>query len=125
MGNLGLTNICAYLLVLASTLYESFVVPAPPIATPVNAVAQSRPRRKPRCVRTPLDKRLQPPPKAGFCHVLIFWVCPRLDALTVSDGMGLSVRQAARLVPCFQHPVHPLRLKTWRVALSLNQEHQP
>ena len=36
----------------------------------------------------------------------------------VADGMGLPVRMAARLYPCFQHPVHPLRLKTRRVGFQ-------
>ena len=31
---------------------------------------------------------------------------------TFMGGMGLSARLAARLYPCFQHPVHPYRLKT-------------
>ena len=34
----------------------------------------------------------------------------------VSGEMGLPVRMAARLRTCFQHLVHPLRLKTHRVA---------
>ena len=33
----------------------------------------------------------------------------------VLGGMGLPARLAARRIPCFQHPVHPLRLKTYRV----------
>lgn len=33
----------------------------------------------------------------------------------VSGGMGLPARMAARLNPCFQHPVHPLCLKTQTV----------
>lgn len=30
----------------------------------------------------------------------------------VMGGMGLSARTVARRNPCFQHPAHPLRLKT-------------
>lgn len=39
------------------------------------------------------------------------------------DGMSLPARMAARLVPCFQHPVHPFALENaaeW--FSSLNQE---
>jgi hypothetical protein len=32
--------------------------------------------------------------------------------------MGHTARLAARLNPCFQHPVHPSRLKTWRVVFK-------
>jgi len=35
----------------------------------------------------------------------------------VLGGMGLTARLAARLNPCFEHPVHPLRFKTHRVGL--------
>lgn len=42
----------------------------------------------------------------------------------VTGGMGLPVRMTARLIVCFQHPAHPLRLKTWRVVFSLNQENE-
>ena len=34
------------------------------------------------------------------------------SSLMVTGGMGISVRTAARLRACFQHPVHLLRLKT-------------
>ena len=33
----------------------------------------------------------------------------------VAGRMGHTVRLAARRNPCFQHPAHPLRLKTWLV----------
>jgi hypothetical protein len=33
----------------------------------------------------------------------------------VTGGMGHTVRLAARLIPCFQHPAHPRSLKTARV----------
>ena len=36
----------------------------------------------------------------------------------VAGGMGISVRTAARLIPCFEHPVHLLRFKTQMVALE-------
>lgn len=49
-----------------------------------------------------------------------FWGLVRLHRPMVSGGMGLPARMAARLVPCFQHPVHPLRLNTQTVA-SLSQ----
>lgn len=32
--------------------------------------------------------------------------------------MGHAVRMAARRFPCFQHPVHPPCLKTWRVGFK-------
>lgn len=38
----------------------------------------------------------------------------------VTGGMGISVRTAARLRACFQHPVHLLRLKTQSVAPSIH-----
>ena len=47
-----------------------------------------------------------------------FWGLVRLHwPRMVSGGMGLPARMAARLRTCFQHPVHPLRLKTQTVAL--------
>ena len=46
-----------------------------------------------------------------------FWGLVRLrHPFMVSGGMGLPARMAARLQACFQHPVHPLRLKTQTVA---------
>lgn len=36
----------------------------------------------------------------------------------VLGGMGLPVRMAARLASGFQHPAHPLRLKTLRRVVS-------
>ena len=48
-----------------------------------------------------------------------FWGLVRLHWFRmVSGGMGLPARLAARLRACFQHPVHPLRLKT-RTVVSL------
>lgn len=41
-------------------------------------------------------------------------------SLMVTGGMGISVRTAARLIPCFEHPVHLMRFKTQTVA-SLSQ----
>jgi hypothetical protein len=38
--------------------------------------------------------------------------------------MAEAATPGARLIACFQHPAHPLRLKTWRVAFSLNKEHE-
>ena len=53
-----------------------------------------------------MNQRLQPPPKAGFCHVQIQrqatfnpWRCP-----SVLGGVRLSARLAAWLVPCFHTP---------------------
>lgn len=46
-----------------------------------------------------------------------FWGVVRLHhPFMVTGGMGLSVRTSARLISCFQHPVHLLRLKTQMVA---------
>ena len=57
---------------------------------------------------TPTDKRGFVMPK--------FWGMVRLHhPYMVTGGMGISVRTAARLLTCFQHPVHLLRLKTWQV----------
>jgi hypothetical protein len=38
--------------------------------------------------------------------------------------MAEAATPGARLIACFEHPVHPLRFKTWRVAFSLNKEHE-
>lgn len=41
------------------------------------------------------------------------------------DGMGLPARMAARLVSCFQHPVHPLLRENGKGGFQmLNQEHE-
>lgn len=47
-----------------------------------------------------------------------FWGLVRLAASSrmVTGGMGISVRTAARLRACFEHPVHLLRFKTQKVA---------
>lgn len=60
-------------------------------------------------VATSTDKR-------GFVSSK-FWGLVRMYAspLMVLGGMGLPVRMAARLRTCFQHPVHPLCLKTQKV----------
>jgi hypothetical protein len=42
----------------------------------------------------------------------------------VSGGMAEAATPGARLIACFSHPAHPLRWKTWRVAFSLNKEHE-
>ena len=38
------------------------------------------------------------------------------SSLMVTGGMGISVRTAARLRACFEHPVHLMRFKTQSVA---------
>ena len=43
-------------------------------------------------------------------------------ASMVSGGMGLPARMAARLRTCFQHPAHPLRLKTQTVVFLATPE---
>ncbi len=59
-----------------------------------------------------------PTVKRGFVSSK-FWGLVRLHWFRmVSGGMGLPARLAARLRACFQHPVHPLRLKT-RTVVSL------
>lgn len=45
--------------------------------------------------------------------------------LTVTGGMGLPVRMAARLRACFQHPVHLMRLKTRWWSPRFTQESRP
>lgn len=61
-----------------------------------------------KAVATPTDKRGFVTPK--------FRECWPASTHMVTGGMGLSARLAARLYPCFQHPAHPLRLKTQTVA---------
>lgn len=54
-----------------------------------------------------------PTVKRGFVMPKFFGlVRPLAPSFMVSGGMGISVRTAARLRACFQHPVHLLRLKT-------------
>lgn len=61
-------------------------------------------------VAAPTDKR-------GF--VMSEFVRPALArAGMVAGRMGLPVRMAARLIPCFQHPAHPRSVKTARVAFE-------
>ena len=55
--------------------------------------------------------------EAGFCHAQIPGMVRLHSPAMVSGGMGHTARLAARLLACFQHPVHPLRLKTQTVAL--------
>lgn len=56
-----------------------------------------------------------PTVKRGFVSSK-FWGLVRLHWFRmVLGGMGLPARLAARLRACFQHPVHPLRLKTQTV----------
>lgn len=62
---------------------------------------------KPAEVAAPTDER-------GFV-VPKFRGVVRQHAPMVSGGMGLPVRMAARLLACFQHPAHLLRLKTQKV----------
>lgn len=53
--------------------------------------------------------------KRGFVTSKILSVRAFAHRLMVSGGMGISVKTAARLVPCFEHPIHLLRFKTHRV----------
>ena len=63
---------------------------------------------------------------AGFCHARIPGMVRLHSPAMVSGGMGLPARMAARLRACFQHPAHPLRLKTQTVdSLFLQQEPRP
>lgn len=55
-----------------------------------------------------------PPEKRGFVMSESVRPAPARAGM-VLGRMGLPVRMAARRIPCFQHPAHPLRLKTWRV----------
>lgn len=58
-----------------------------------------------------------PTVKRGFVMPkFLSMVCVCTPAELVSGGMGLPVRMATRLNPCFQHPVHLMRLKTQKVA---------
>ena len=50
------------------------------------------------------------------------WGLVRLRRSMVSGGMGLPARMAARLRTCFQHPAHPLRLKTQTVVFLATPE---
>ena len=51
----------------------------------------------------------------GFVMPKILAMRPFAHPSMVSGGMGLSVRTPAWLRTCFQHPVHPMRLKTQKV----------
>ena len=62
-----------------------------------------------RCFKTPLEKRCNLPDSEVLSRLYCAHAlrgAARRWAL-VSGGMGLSVRLAARLFPCFEHPVHP------------------
>lgn len=66
-----------------------------------------------------------PTVKRGFVSSK-FWGLVRLHWFRmVSGGMGLPARLAARLRACFQHPVHPLRLKTQTVASLIHAGTKP
>ena len=83
------------------------------------AVLHFDPRRKPRCLKTPLIQRLlTPTDKRGFVTSK-FWAVVRMHpghALKpragFMDWMARVVTPGARLNPCFQHPVHQYCLKT-------------
>lgn len=61
-------------------------------------------------VATPTDKR-------GFVSSKFQGLVRLRWPYMVSGGMGLPARMAARLRTCFEHPAHPLRVKTQTVAL--------
>lgn len=48
----------------------------------------------------------------------------RLRGALFSGGMVRAVTPGARLTACFQHPVHPCRLKTAGVVSSLSKERE-
>lgn len=56
-----------------------------------------------------------PTVKRGFVSSKFKAVLRLARRQMVSGGMGLPARMAARLRTCFQHPVHPLCLKTQKV----------
>ena len=64
---------------------------------------------KSEAVASPTDKR-------GFVSSE-FSRCRHSGIGMVSGGMGLPARMAARLLACLQHPAHPMRVKTLKVAL--------
>lgn len=53
--------------------------------------------------------------KRGFVSSKFWALRTFAHRFMVLGGMGLPVRMAARLRTCFQHPVHPLCLKTQKV----------
>ncbi len=57
----------------------------------------------------------EPPRQCGFVTSKIVAMRAFTHPLKVSGEMGLPVRMAARLLTCFQHLVHPMRLKTQSV----------
>jgi len=99
-----------------------------PLLNPSSVARNPRPCHNPLNPKGPVLENTfsisvcNPQRNAGFCHVHIrrWRVCVHP---TITDGMGLSVRLAACLIACFQHPVHPSCLKTGRVVFSrLDQE---
>ena len=54
--------------------------------------------------------------KRGFVTLKFWAMHSMLHRFMVTGGMGISVRTAARRIPCFEHPVHLLRFKTQTVA---------
>jgi len=86
--------------------------------------------RKGRCLKTPLDKRCNLPDSEVLSR-LNTWAAvsaapanePK-GAFKVLDWMVRVVTPGARLIPCFQHPVHQFRLKTEPVVSSLDKEQE-
>lgn len=77
-------------------------------------------RAKPRgpvCEDTTTSSGSSPHRKAGHCHAQITGTVRLHSPAMVSGGMGLPARMAARLLACLQHPAHPMRVKTLKVAL--------
>ena len=66
-----------------------------------------------------------PTVKRGFVMLKFRGLARLHRSPMVTGGMGISVRTAARLNPCFEHPVHLMRFKTQTVALCLIQEPRP
>ena len=67
-------------------------------------------KRKAWCLKNTFGSAVATPTvKRGFV-LPRFWGLVRLHwPYMVSGGVGLPVRMAARLNPCFSHPTHPLR----------------
>ena len=63
----------------------------------------------PVCRNTKLEAVAAPTFKRGFFAPRIFGSSALALPHMVMGGMGLPVRMAARLNPCFSHPTHPLR----------------
>lgn len=72
----------------------------------------------PMCRSIKSEEVAAPTYKRGFVTPN-FWGLVRLHrSLMVTGGMGISVRTAARLRTCFEHPVHLLRVEAVQVALA-------